>query len=160
MEGEQTLLRVYLRNTDKHGWFSAPVAEQLVQRARSQGLAGATVLRGILGLDAAGRLLPSGSWSLVEQLPIIVEFVDSARAIGHFLSFVDELLIEGMATLERGHVLLYRQKQSALRTELQRQVPEPIRPLSTLPTEEEFPVMKMSEEGQLLRVFIGESDLW
>ncbi len=67
LEGEQTLLRVYLRNTDKYGlWRSA--ADTLVSRARQQGLAGATVLHGVFGLDAAGQLLESGRWSLVETL--------------------------------------------------------------------------------------------
>ena len=49
-EREQVLLRVYLRNTDKHGWFTSTVAETLVSRARSAGLAGGTVLRGVFGL--------------------------------------------------------------------------------------------------------------
>src|SRR5437879_1194995 len=65
LEGEQTLLRVYLRNTDKQGWFSPPAAEALVQRARRDNLAGATVLRGIYGLDITGKVLEgSAVWSL------------------------------------------------------------------------------------------------
>jgi len=161
LEGEQTLLRVYLRNTDKHGWFSAPAAEALVQRAKSEGLAGATVLRGFFGLDLAGRVLDSNPWSLVEHVPVIVELVDSPRAIGRFLTAVGQIVLEGMATLERGHVLLYRQNRvAAERAGMRLEVPGPVTPFSTLPSPEEFPVMKLSEEGQLLRVFIGESDTW
>jgi PII-like signaling protein len=161
LEGEQTLLRVYLRNTDKHGWFSPPAADVLVTRARAQGLAGATVLRGFLGLDVTGRLLEGSSWSLVEHVPVIVEFVDGPRAIGRFLSVVEEVVLEGTATLERGHVLLYRQdRDAAARAGMRLDVPGPVTPLSTLPSPEEFPAMKLSEEGQLLRVFIGESDAW
>jgi PII-like signaling protein len=59
LEGEQTLLRVSLRNTDKHGWFSPPAAELLVERAKSQGSAGAMVLRGVFGLDVNRRLRSS-----------------------------------------------------------------------------------------------------
>ena len=55
LEGEQTLLRVYLRNTDKQGWFSPPAAESLTQRARRDGLAGATILRGVLGGIFGGK---------------------------------------------------------------------------------------------------------
>jgi PII-like signaling protein len=161
LEGEQTLLRVYLRNTDRQGWFSAPAAETLVTRARSQGLSGATVLRGFFGLDVSGRLLETSRWSLVEHVPVIVELVDAPQVIGRFLAVVEEVVWEGMATLERGHVLLYRQnRDAAARARMRLQVPGSITPLSTLPSPEEFPVMKLSEEGKLLRVFIGESDAW
>jgi len=161
LEGEQTLLRVYLRNTDKHGWFSPPAAELLVQRARKFDLAGATVLRGFFGMDATGRLLDSNKWTLVEHVPVIVEFVDEPRAIGRFLSVVEEIVLDGLATLERGHVLLYRHSRDDVdRARMRLEVPGPVTPFSTLPSPEEFPVMKLSEEGQLLRVFIGESDTW
>jgi hypothetical protein len=158
LEGEQTLLRVHLRNTDRHGWFSGSAAEALVNRAKHRGLAGATVWRGFLGLDVNGRLLESRAWSLVDHVPVIVEIVDSARAIGRFLADVAEIVLEGFATLERAHVLLYRHNtgQDAMRLE----VPDSITPLSTLPSSEEFPAMRSSEDGQLLRVFIGESDVW
>jgi uncharacterized protein len=160
LEGEQTLLRIHLRNTDRHGWFSPPAAEELVQRAKAAGLAGATVLRGILGLDAAGQLLESGAWSLVDHVPVVVEIVDSAQAVGRFLSVVEQTVPEGMATLERAHVILYRQGKGAAATAAKHlEVPGPVAPLSTLPSPEEFPPMKLSEEGQLVRVFIGESDV-
>jgi uncharacterized protein len=161
LEGEQTLLRIYLRNTDRHGWFSPPAAEQLVQQARTAGLAGATVLRGVMGLDVTGKLLETSPWSLVDHVPVIVEIVDSAQAVGRFLSIVAQTVPEGMATLERAHVILYRQgKGAAARAAMRLDVPSPVAPLATLPSPEEFPAMKLSEEGQLLRVFIGESDVW
>ncbi len=102
LEGEQTLLRVYLRNTDKQGRFSAPAAETLVERATATGLAGATILRGLCGRDAQGRLLESRAWLLVEHVPVIVEFVDSPQAIGRFPAVIEQVVLEGMATLERG----------------------------------------------------------
>jgi len=161
LEGEQTLLRVYLRNTDKHGWFAPPAADQLVRRARKEGLAGATVLRGILGLDVRGNLLEYSAWSLVEHVPVIVEIVDSPHNIGRFLGVVEEIVLEGLATLERAHVLLYRHgRESAAAAARRLAVPASITPLSTLPSPEEFPIMKSSQTGQLLRVFIGESDHW
>ena len=161
LEGEQILLRVHLRNTDKQGWFSPPAAEALVQQARHDGLAGATVLRGFFGLDITGKLLESSVWSLVEHVPVIVEIVDGPRAIGRFLSMVGQIVHEGLATLERAHVILYRHsREAATRAATHLEVPDPITPLSTLPSPEEFPVMKLSEYGQLVRVFIGESDTW
>ena len=154
LEGELTLLRVYLRNADRYGlWRSA--ADTLVGRARRDGLAGATVLRGIFGLDLTGRLLERGTWSFVEHVPVIVEIVDAPQAVGRFLGAVAEVVSEGLATLERGHVLLYRPTREGAAGLA---VPNPVPDLSTLPSPEEFPAMKLSENGQLLRVFIGESD--
>jgi PII-like signaling protein len=161
LEGEQVLLRVYLRNTDKKGWFSPPAAEALVQRARSCGLAGATVLRGFFGLDVSGQLLETRAWSLVEHVPVIVEFVDGPQAIGQFLTVVEEIVEEGLATLERAHVLMYRHNQKDVERARQHlAVPGSITPLSTLPSPEDYPAMQLSENGQLLRVFIGDSDVW
>ncbi|MFL5244466.1 MAG: DUF190 domain-containing protein [Gemmataceae bacterium] len=160
LEGEQTLLRVYLRNTDKYGWWRL-AADTLVVRARKQGLAGATVLRGFFGLDIDGHVLEERLWSVVEHRPIIMEFVDTPQAIGRFLSVVEDVVLEGLATLERGHVLIYRHEGSdASRTAERLAVPDLVPDLSTLPSPEEFPAMTLSENGQLLRVFIGESDTW
>jgi PII-like signaling protein len=160
LEGEQTLLRVYLRNTDRHGWFSPPAAEELVRRARAEGLAGATVLRGFFGLDVRGRLLQQSAWSLVEHVPLVVEFVDSPGVIGAFLTTVAATVLEGMATLERGHVLLYRQRVAVDRTRMPLTVPGRADTFACLPSPEEFPAMRASVEGQLVRIFLGESDTW
>src|SRR5436190_18995707 len=103
LEGEQVLLRVHLRSTDKYGWWR-PAADVLVERARRDGLAGATVLRGIHGLDATGQLLDRSAWSLAETVPVVVEIVDNAPAIGRFLAVVSEVVAEGLATMERGRV--------------------------------------------------------
>lgn len=175
LEGEKTLLRVQLRNTDRHGWTSA--GDVLVARARSGGLAGATMLRGIYGLDVMGHVLAGSGWSLTEHVPIVVEIVDEPAAIGRFLAEIDAVIPEGLATLEQIHVLLYRHNAADRLpsppiaggeerggegdpASLRRDIPGPIAPGSTLPSPEEFPIMKLSEAGQLLRVFTGESDVW
>lgn len=158
LEGEQLLLRAYLRSTDQHGWRTA--AEAIVERANAAGLAGATVLRGIGGLDHSGHLLDPGKWSLVEHVPVIVEIVDTAAAIGPFLATLDEILPQGMVSLERAHVLTYRRAAGVAKEAQRLQVPAALAELSTIPTAESLPIMKLSEHGQLLRVFIGESDVW
>lgn len=159
LEGEHTLLRVYLRNTDKFGWSAA--GDALIERGKTRQLAGATMLRGIIGLDCTGHLLESGRWSLVEHVPVIVEFVDQASKIGPFLADLDEIIPDGLATLERAHVLVCRHSfPGAERTTMRLDVPGPIASLSTLPSPQEHPEMKLSEDGQLLRVFCGESDTW
>ena len=156
LEGEQVLLRVHLRSTDKFGWWRTAV-DTLVDRARERGMAGATVLRGIYGLDITGRVISPSVWSLAETVPVVVEIVDAAARVGKFLDSVAEIVAEGMATLERGHVLLYR----ADRTKAARlTVPAPVPDLSTLPSTTEFPAMHLAEDGRLLRVFVGEADTW
>jgi len=66
LEGEQVLLRVYIRNTDKYGWWRS-AGDTLVSRARQEGLAGAIVLRGFFGLDADGHLVEQSLWSVAER---------------------------------------------------------------------------------------------
>src|SRR5260370_28862760 len=81
--------------------------------------------------------------------------------MGGLWSVLGEVIREGLATLERGHVLLYRHsREAATRAEMRLEVPGPITPFATLPSPEEFPIMKLSETGQLLRIFVGESDQW
>lgn len=158
-EGEQILLRVHLRNTDRHHWRSA--ADAVLERAHAEQLAGATLLRGIYGLDITGRILHGSGLSLVEHVPVVLEMVDSPQAIGRFLTPVGEIVSEGLATLERAHVLIYRRRVEVGATRGPvATVPPAIPELSTLPSTEDAPVMKFSEQGQQLRVFIGESDVW
>jgi PII-like signaling protein len=159
LEGEQVLLRIHLRNTDQSGWANA--ADALVERARRDDMAGTTLLRGIYGLDLNGQLLESSRWSLVEHVPVVVEVVDSRPNIARFLPHALGIIPEGIITLERAHVMLYRHGSAAAdKARMHLEVPGLIASLSTVPSEEDFAMMKMSEEGQLVRVFIGESDTW
>jgi PII-like signaling protein len=159
LQGEKTLLRVYVRSTDRRGWLSPPAAVDLVQRAREQGMAGATVLEGVLGLSLGGQLLESSIWSLASQVPVIVEFVDSPEAIARFLPTVEDVVLEGLATLERAHVLIYRTSHPQAAPVLMRPgVPGPSP--ANLPTPRECPAMQLAEDGRLVRIFIGEDDRW
>jgi len=155
-EGEQTLLRIYVRNTDRAGWSNT--ADALLDQAYLQQLAGATISPGICGLDVAGHLLEPHWWSLVRPVPLIVEIFDSPQSIGRFLSTVDDIVEEGLATLERAHVLVRRKRDDPKSKPLE--VPNAPGPFANLPSPEEFPIMKRSEEGQLLRIFVDNSDQW
>jgi PII-like signaling protein len=156
-EGEQTLLRVYMRSTDRSGWPNT--ADALLDRALSQKLAGATLSPGICGLDVTGHLLEPHWWSLVRPVPVIVEIFDSPRSIGAFLPSVAEIVHEGLATLERAHVLVHRRRDDPSGPVGRRvEVPAAPQPFANLPSPEEFPIMKQSEEGQLLRIFVDNSD--
>lgn len=100
------LLRVFIGESDT--WHGKPLYEQIVQKARQLNLAGATVLRGILGFGAHSRLHSAKLLSLSEDLPIVVEMVDEKENIDKMLPFLDEAVQEGLVTMERVEVILYR----------------------------------------------------
>lgn len=103
---EGHLLRVFIGEADKHE--GKPLYEWLVQEARRQGLAGATVLRGMMGFGPGSRIYTTKILRLSEDLPIIVEVVDSREKLETFLKTVDEVVVNGMATLEKVQVHIYR----------------------------------------------------
>ena len=106
LEGEQVLLRLFLGESDRREGM--PLYEAIVQRARTEGLAGATVLRGIEGFGANSRIHRASILRLSEDLPIVVEIVDEREKIERFLAVLDPWIEDGLATLERVQVVLYR----------------------------------------------------
>jgi PII-like signaling protein len=100
------LLRVFVGESDKRD--GKPLYEWLVLKAREAGIAGATVLRGIEGFGAHSRLHTAKILRLSEDLPIVVEIVDSLEKIEAFMPTVDHAIDEGLATLERVKVRFYR----------------------------------------------------
>jgi hypothetical protein len=103
---EGQLLRIFIGESDK--WEGKPLYEALVLKAREMGLAGATMLRGLMGYGAASRVHTVKILRLSEDLPIIVEIVDSQEKIASFLPVIDEMIQEGLVTLERVQIILYR----------------------------------------------------
>lgn len=109
IEGDASLLRVFIGESDKHG--HRPLYDVIVQEARSRGLAGATVLRAIAGYGLRARMRSTRILDLSSDLPIVVEIVDQEDKIKGFLDRLDELLEEtgagGLVTLEKAHVIRY-----------------------------------------------------
>ena len=103
---EGKLLRIFIGESDKREGL--PLYEWIVRKAREQGLAGATVLRGLEGFGARSRLHTAKLLRLSSDLPIIVEIVDTASKIESFLLLVDDAVEEGLATIEKVEVHLYR----------------------------------------------------
>jgi PII-like signaling protein len=103
-EGE--LLRIFVGESDKH--HGRPLYEVLVEEARRQGLAGATVLRGTLGFGANSRIHTAKILRLSEDLPMVVEIVDTPERIAEFLPTLDGMIHEGLVTLERVRIVAYR----------------------------------------------------
>jgi PII-like signaling protein len=157
-EGEQTLLRVFLRSTDKYSWWSS-ADDTLLGRAIKRGLVGATKLEGFLGLDVLGQVVEPGRWSIVQHRPVVMEFFDSPAVIGAFLADVVEVVHEGLLTLERAHVLVYRKRADEVgRVAAHLVVPGRPDPAAYLPSPEEFPLMRQTTDGQLLRIFVDDAD--
>jgi hypothetical protein len=100
------LLRIFIGEADR--WRGRPLYEALVKLAREQGMAGATVVKGMLGFGCKSHLHSAKILRLSEDLPIVVEMVDSEEKIAAFLPFLDEMVKEGMVTLEKASVLMYR----------------------------------------------------
>lgn len=100
------LLRIFIGETDKHEGL--PLYEWLVRKAREQHMAGATVLRGLEGFGAHSRMHTAKILRLAQDLPIIVEIVDTQENVQRFLELVDEAIVEGIATLEEVEIHFYR----------------------------------------------------
>lgn len=103
------LLRIFIGEADKHK--GQPLYEWIVLQARTQGLAGATVLRGIMGFGAHSRIHTAKIERLSEDLPIIIELVDTREKLEAFLPLIDSAIPEGLATLEKAYVHFYRTGQ-------------------------------------------------
>lgn len=103
---EGSLLRIFIGESDRHA--GKPLYEWLVLAARQHGLAGATVLRGLMGYGAHSRLHTFKIERLSEDLPIVVEIVDTREKLEAFLSLIDGVIPEGLATMERAFVHFYR----------------------------------------------------
>ena len=103
---EGYLLRIFIGEADRRG--SKPLYEWLVLKAREEGLAGATVLRGVMGFGAHSRLHTFKIERLSEDLPIVVEIVDTRDKLERFLAGIDGEISEGLATLEKAEVRFYR----------------------------------------------------
>jgi PII-like signaling protein len=106
LPAEAELLRIFIGESDKYG--RKPLHEVIVELARERGMAGATVLRGLLGFGAHSRIHTTKILRLSEDLPIVIEIVDKPERIEEFLPLLDEMIGEGLITLEPVQVIAYR----------------------------------------------------
>ena len=100
---EGSLLRVFIGESDRHG--HRPLYEAIVLKAREEGIAGATVLRGLMGYGKHSILHTAKILRLSEDLPMVIEIVDSREKIDNFVPLLSEMLTDGLVTLERVKVL-------------------------------------------------------
>ena len=103
---EGYLLRIFIGESDKH--LGRPLYEWIVFQARAAGLAGATVLRGLMGYGLGSRIHTAKIERLSQDLPIVIEIVDTREKLEAFLPTIDAAIPEGMATLEKAQIRFYR----------------------------------------------------
>jgi uncharacterized protein len=109
LEGEGVLVRIFIGESDRYEGL--PLYEAVVQRAREKGLAGATVFRGFEGFGAHSRVHTARILRLSEDLPILIEIVDKKEKIDAFLPELDAMIPEGLVTLEKVQIILYRVRE-------------------------------------------------
>jgi uncharacterized protein len=109
---DAVLLRIFTSVTDRYGL--EPLYKAIVQKAREMHLAGATVLRGPLGFGQSATLHQGHLFTLTQDLPVVVEIVDSEEKINGFLPILDEMMESGLVTLEAAKVLQYGRQRTGL----------------------------------------------
>ena len=100
------LLRIFIGESDKNE--GVPLYEWIVLKAREHGLAGATVTRGILGFGAHARIHTTKILRLSEDMPMVIEVVDTLDKIDSFMPIIDKTIKEGLATIEEIRIRFYR----------------------------------------------------
>ena len=105
---EGQLLRIFIGEADR--WHGKPLYEAIILKAREMGIAGATMLRGMMGYGANSRIHTAKILRLSEDLPVVVEIVDNAEKIERLLPAIDEMVQEGLVTLEKVKVIHYRHR--------------------------------------------------
>ena len=106
---EGYLLRIFIGESDRHEHH--PLYEQIVLKARAAGLAGATVSRGVMGFGKNSTVHTAKILRLSEDLPMVVEIVDSLERVEKFLPVLDELIADGLVTLEKIKVIHYKARE-------------------------------------------------
>lgn len=114
LEGEQKLLRVFIGEQDR--WEGAPLYEAIVAEARALGMAGATVLKGAMGFGCKAHVHTAKLLELSYDMPMVVEIVDTERNIKKLLPSLATMVREGLVTLEKVHVIMYRADKAAPRS--------------------------------------------
>lgn len=144
LEGEQVLCRFHLTNyvQVKH----RPLYEWIAETAHDLHLAGATVLKGIMGFALGGPLLRVRTWAFSNEVPVVVEVVENHANVVRLLGAVQPVFHHGIITLERAHVLYYRTTKDPPAMDTRQEA------LKGAPT------MKLPDEGVLLRIFIDDGD--
>jgi PII-like signaling protein len=105
LEGTQVLVRVFVGESDQ--WHHQPLHVALLERLRREGFSGATVTRGVAGFGAHSLIHTANILRLSQDLPVIVEIVDTEAEVERLRPILDEMVAEGLVTMEKVTVLRY-----------------------------------------------------
>ena len=111
LTGEQVLVRVFIGESDR--WHHQPLATALLERLRREGFAGATVFRGVAGFGAHSVVHTASILRLSEDLPVVIEIVDTEQHVERLTAILDEMVGEGLVTMEKVRVLKYAARAPA-----------------------------------------------
>jgi len=106
LEGEHWMARIFIGESDR--WQGKPLADALVERLRREGFAGATVLRGLAGFGARSVVHTAHLLELSQDLPLVIEVVDTEEHLKRLEPILDEMVADGLVTLEKVRVLRYK----------------------------------------------------
>jgi PII-like signaling protein len=106
LEGTQVLVRVFIGESDQ--WHHQPLHVALLERLRREGFSGATVTRGVAGFGAHSLIHTANILRLSQDLPVIVEVVDTEEQVERLRPILDEMVAEGLVTMEKVTVLRYK----------------------------------------------------
>ena len=104
--GNKKVIRIYLDSTDTHA--GEPLWQHLLHQAKSRGIAGATVFKGVAGMGAHSQLHTTEIWSLAQKLPLVIEMIDDEERLRDFLTACDNAIEEGLVTLHDVEVIAYK----------------------------------------------------
>ncbi|MBI2342905.1 MAG: DUF190 domain-containing protein [Deltaproteobacteria bacterium] len=104
------LLRIFIGESDRYD--GKPLYEAILLRARGEGLAGCTVIRGLAGFGASSRVHTTKILRLSEDLPMVIEIVDAEAKIDQFVKEIDGMIQEGLVTVEQVQVIVYRHHEA------------------------------------------------
>jgi uncharacterized protein len=105
LDGEQMLVRIFIGESDR--WRQQTLSVALLERLRREGFAGATVFQAVAGFGARSVLHSTHLLRLSEDLPVVIEVVDTEEHIERLIPILDEMVSEGLVTLEKARVLKY-----------------------------------------------------
>jgi len=110
IKGEAKLLRIFISSTDKYN--HEPLYEVIVFKAKQNGIAGATVLKGIMGYGASSAIYSQTNWEITEKVPLVVEILDESAKIEKFIEIIlpifDDLNKGCMITVEKAQIILHK----------------------------------------------------
>lgn len=108
LQGQQVLMRIFIGEQDRYG--KLPLYQAIVEMLRAEKLAGATITRGLAGFGAKSHLHSANLLALSQDLPMIIECVDSRDNIDRILPKIDEMVTDGLVTIEKIEVIRYAPK--------------------------------------------------